>query len=81
MKNFVLGVLFALIGLPAIDCLTSLLSNKTQLQSYKIAKQIYDIQKTMPQQEEPPQEQTKYPMGFSTSCVGFEVDGQEEYEE
>lgn len=80
MKNFVLGILLALIGLPAIECLTSLLSNKTQLQSYKIAKQIYDIQKSMPQQEEPQQKQKKYPMGF-TSCVGFEVNGQEEYEE
>lgn len=79
MKYFIAGILFALIGLPAIDSLTTLLSNKIELESYKVIKKINEIQQTIPQQEEEPEE-TKNPIGFTT-CVGFEVDGQEDYEE
>ena len=84
MKYFISGVLFTLIGMPIIEFFTTWLANQSELHSYKTAKKIHDIQKSMaPQEEEQVCEQKeKFPMGFATSCVGFEVnDQEEEYEE
>lgn len=80
MYLFILGILFTLIGLPTIECFMNFLSNRFELSSYKIIKQIYEIQKTMPEKEEEQQKKPKYPMGFSTSCEGFEIDVQENQE-
>ena len=80
MKYFIMGFLFASVGIPLIDYLTTQLSNQSELHAHMVAKQIYEIQKTMNPQEQSAQE-SKNPIGFATSCVGFEVDGQEEQEE
>ena len=83
MKYFIAGILFALVGLPTIDACTDWISNQSELKSYKIAKQIHDIQKTINSQDDKQiVQKPKYPMGF-TSCVGFEVNNeqQEEYDD
>ena len=84
MKYFILGVLFTLIGMPIIDFFTTWLANQSELHSYKIAKKIHNIQNSMASQENEQivEQKEKIPMGFATSCIGFEVNNQEEeYEE
>lgn len=80
MQYFIFGILFTLIGLPTIENFVNFLANKFELQSYKIAKEIYQIQKTMPALQQQ-KEQHKNPIGFATPCIGFDVEEQEEYEQ
>ena len=72
MKKFILGILFSYLGIPIMQCISSIISNKTQLINYKIAKQVYDIKKEMDlQQEEQP--------SISTQAIGFNVEDPQQY--
>ena len=79
MKKFILGMLFTLLALPLIDDIVTILANKTQLYSYQIAKKINDIKKQIDDNMNLQEENN--PIGFSTSCVGFEIDNPEIEEE
>lgn len=72
MKKFILGILFSYLGIPIMQCLSSILSNKTQLINYKIAKQVYDLKKEMnllQEQQEP----------IATQAIGFNIEDPQQY--
>ena len=84
MLNFILGLLFAYLILPLIQCITSAANIKTQEYSYIVSERVANIQKKIQEtvQQQGEEQETKYPMGFqSTSAVGFEVNDEEQDQE
>ncbi len=76
MIRFILGMLFAYLIFPLIQCVTSIANAKTQEFSYKVAQNI----KKMQSSDEP--ESQKIPMGFQVAdAIGFQVQQEEEDQE
>lgn len=75
MKKFIFGILFSYLILPFVQCLSSLISNETQLLNHKIARKTYKIKKEMGilQQEniDP----------IATQAIGFTIEDPEQYEQ
>ncbi len=69
---FILGILFISIGIPLIENLMSIVSAFVEYVVYVYAFKIYKIKKQM--NEKGQEKQTKYPMGFQTSVVGYELE-------
>lgn len=79
MRNFFLGILFVLLGIPAIENFTTWLESKTSLSTYKIAKDIYKIKREIGQECQ--EEKQNNEIGFHTQCVGYDIPITQEYEE
>lgn len=79
---FLCGIFFMLLIHPFLINVSELFNNLCELQSYKIAKKIYDIQLQMNQTPEE-QEEEKFQMGFHTDCIGYEyqAEDREDYDE
>ena len=79
MLYFILGIFFILLVIPLVENFVTIIASKTELITYKIAKQICDLKKQMDEQEE----QEQHQVGFRTECVGYEIPPQsdDQYEE
>ena len=80
---FILGIVFIYIFIPIVDNLLTVFSTFTEYLCYKFALKIYKIKKELNITDDEEEEKTINPIGFSTDCIGFQVEkalecGQEE---
>ena len=81
---FILGVVFIYIFIPIIDNLLTVFSTFTEYLCYKFALKIYEIKKELNITDEEEDEKSSNPIGFSTECIGFQMEktlGDEQEEE
>ena len=83
MLKFILGILFVKLFDPIIQCVVSIFNVKTQEYSWIVSERVAKIQANMQKmgiQLQNDEEENENPMGFQTSVVGFEVNGDEDYD-
>lgn len=80
---FILGILFALLGISLLDNISSILSSWTQYIIHIFAFKIYKIKKQIQELglEEGQEEASKIPMGFHTDLIGTEIYTEEQEQE
>lgn len=81
MKNFLLGTLFALIGIPLCQFCATRIEDISQLLSYQNAKKIYQIKKEIEQQYGGEEDEEGHQIGFQTQCIGYKVEDREQFDE
>lgn len=77
---FILGIVFIYIFIPIIDNLLTIFSTWTEYISYKLAAKVYKIKQQLNISNEQEEEKSN-PIGFTTDCVGFQVENLTEEQE